>query len=128
MDSGDEIFECFSGTDHDGTAISAPTVGSPTFTGSDPTLEKTFLYVDVLMEGEASKSVTVNWFVDGATTADGTATVSLTGTDARERHRVNIGERGRELDIDIVLDNSSISHGIYGLVYGYTEDTSVVGS
>ena len=124
----DNIYKIFSGTDHGGTAISAPTVGSPTFTGSDPTLEKTFLYVDVLMKGEASKSVTVNWFIDGATTADGTATVSLTGTDARERHRVNIGERGRELDIDIVLDNSSISHGIYGLVYGYTEDTSVVGS
>ena len=124
----DKIYQILTGTDHGGTAISSPTVGSPTFTGSDPTLEKTFLYVDLLMKGEASKSVTVNWFIDGASTADGTASVTLTGTDARERHRVNIGERGREIDIDIVLDNSSISHGIYGIVYGYTEDTSVVGS
>jgi hypothetical protein len=111
-----------------GTAISSPTVGAPTFTGDDPTVEKTFHYVDLLMKGEASKSVTVNWFVDGATTADGTATVTLTGTDSRERHRVYINERGREIDIDTVLDNSSVSHGIYGIIYGYTDDTSVVQS
>jgi hypothetical protein len=114
-----KLFRVFSGTDHGGTAISSPTVGAPTFTGDDPTVEKTFHYVDLLMKGEASKSVTVNWFVDGATTADGTATVTLTGTDSRERHRVYINERGREIDIDT---------GIYGIIYGYTDDTSVVQS
>jgi hypothetical protein len=124
----DHVYQLFTGTDHGGTAISSPTIGSPTFTGSDPTIEKTFLYADLLMKGEASKSVTVNWFIDGATSADGTATVSLTGTDSRERHRIYINERGRELDVDVVLDNSSVSHGIYGIVYGYTEDTSVVQS
>jgi hypothetical protein len=54
--------------------------------------------------------------------------VTLTGTDSRERHRVYINERGREIDIDTVLDNSSVSHGIYGIIYGYTDDTSVVQS
>jgi hypothetical protein len=127
-DNDQNIYQFLTGTDHNGTAISSPTVGAPTFTGDDPTVEKTFHYVDLLMKGEASKSVTVNWFIDGATTADGTATVTLTGTDSRERHRVYINERGREIDIDTVLDNSSVSHGIYGIIYGYTDDTSVVQS
>jgi hypothetical protein len=129
-DDTDVIYQMMTGTTRDGSDPSAPTLGSPTFTGSDPTLEKTFLYVDVLTKPVASETLDVKWFIDGASSEDGSATITMTATDSRERHRVYINERGRELDIDLVFDASSASgnQGVYGLIYGYTEDTSVVNS
>lgn len=126
-DNADKIFQILTGVDHNGSAV-VPVLGLPTFIGDDPTMEKTFLYVDILTKPVAGETVKVEWYIDGASTADGSATVTLTGTDSRERHRINIGERGRELDIDITLDDATGNSGVYGTIYGYTSDTSMVGS
>jgi hypothetical protein len=125
--NADKIYQVLTGTDHNGSAI-VPVLGAPTFVGDDPTVEKTFHYVDILSKPVAGETLKVEWFVDGATSADGSATVTMTGTDSRERHRFYINERGREIDIDITLDDASGNSGVYGAVYGYTDDTSVVGS
>jgi hypothetical protein len=125
--NADKVYQILTGTNHNGSAI-VPVLGAPTFVGDDPTVEKTFHYVDILSKPVAGETLKVEWFVDGATSADGSATITMTGTDSRERHRVYINERGRELDIDITLDDASGNSGVYGTVYGYTDDTSVVGS
>jgi hypothetical protein len=122
-----KIFQILTGTDHNGSAI-VPVLGCPTFSGDDPTVEKTFHYVDILCKPVASETLKVEWFIDGATTADGSATATMTGTNSRERHRFYINERGRELDVDITLDDASGNSGVYGAIYGYTDETSVVGS
>jgi hypothetical protein len=125
--NNDEIYQILTGNDHDGSAI-VPVLGLPTFYGDDPTVEKTFHYVDVLTKPVADETLKVEWYIDGASSADGSATLTMTGTDNRERYRVYINERGREIDIDITLDDASGDSGVYGTIYGYTDDTSVVGS
>lgn len=122
-----DIYHFLTGVNHNGSAIT-PVLGLPTFTADAPHLEKTLLFVDVLCKPVASETIQVDWFIDGATSSDGNATITLVGTDGRERHRVNIGERGREFDIDLTLDDATGNSGVYGVVFGFTVDTSIVGS
>jgi hypothetical protein len=122
-----DIYHFITGVNHNGSAIT-PVLGLPTFTADVPYAEKQFLWVDVYCKPVASETIRVDWYIDGASSSDGNATITLVGTDNRERHRVNIGERGRELDIDLTLDDATGNSGVYGVTFGYTVDTSIVGS
>jgi hypothetical protein len=123
-----DLYTAFSGVTHGGSTIT-PVLGVPTFTNDQPHMEKTLHFIDVLCHpAGTTETVKVDWFIDGATTSDGNATITMTGTDSRERHRVYIGERGREFDIDLTLDDATGTSGVYGVVFGFTIDTSVTGS
>ena len=133
-DERDSVYQMLSGTGRNGTAATQAVVGAPTFTGSDPTIEKTFHYVDVLLKpADSTESLpnldfTVYCYIDGASTSAKTATVTTDGTNSRERHRVYINQRGRELDVDVHVPLTSTTAGVYGLIFGYTEETSVAES
>jgi hypothetical protein len=121
-----KVFQLDSGTDFAGGAISTDFSLSPFF-GTSLNKLKTFLYVDVIFEPVANGAFGLEWWINGESGDSTSVLVAMDKTGfARHRRRVNIGYKGRSLDLK--LKNAESYEGswkIYGYVIGYIEHESI---